>query len=88
MATRSVCVSNFVTTSRLLTVTVFYFLTSSLFLIVMTNQWKVFGGTVAVLGFCAITFYGPKQKADGHNLFDLNKLVHSPMARHNVLVYD
>jgi len=37
------------------------------------EQLKVFTGTMAILAFSAITFYGPKQKADGHNLFDLNK---------------
>eukprot|EP00598_Pedospumella_elongata_P012648 CAMPEP_0185000466 /NCGR_PEP_ID=MMETSP1098-20130426/68220_1 /TAXON_ID=89044 /ORGANISM="Spumella elongata, Strain CCAP 955/1" /LENGTH=65 /DNA_ID=CAMNT_0027527637 /DNA_START=51 /DNA_END=248 /DNA_ORIENTATION=+ len=37
------------------------------------SQLKVFAGTMLILGFCAVTFYGPKQKADGHNLFDVSK---------------
>lgn len=37
------------------------------------SQLKVFLGTTAVLAFCGVTFYGPKQKKDGHNLFDIGK---------------
>lgn len=37
------------------------------------SQLKVLLGTTAVLAFCGITFYGPKQKKDGHNLFDIGK---------------
>jgi hypothetical protein len=37
------------------------------------SQVKVFAAVVGVLGVCAISFYGPKQKKAGHNLFDINK---------------
>jgi hypothetical protein len=38
------------------------------------SQAKVFGTVGLVLAVCAITFFGPKQKKSGHNLFDTQRL--------------
>jgi hypothetical protein len=37
------------------------------------SQAKVFGTVGLVLAVCAITFFGPKQKKSGHNLFDTQR---------------
>ena len=34
---------------------------------------KVFVPVAVIMGGLALSFYGPKQKKSGHNLFDINK---------------